>query len=144
MKLNYWNYRKLFEMLRFPQWRYAAPLALMRSPLHIFVRTPHTEHAAVEVSAGASVAQLKDAVIAKLQLAAPPQRLRLLREAGGVPLASCERLADQGVGEGCRVVAVVLEPEPAPVAPAPRLPPPYLSLGDDPAAASSPEEYWGA
>ena len=98
------------------------PRLHVRRCLHVFARTPGTDHADVEVAGGASVAALKDAVIAKLRLAAPPHLVRLLLEADGagqlpVPLDSCRALALQGVAEGCRVVAeavVAAAPPPPP------------------------------
>jgi hypothetical protein len=86
--------------------------------LHVFARTPGTDHADVEVAGGASVAVLKDAVIAKLRLAAPPHLVRLLLEADEaglrVPLDSCLALSLQGVAEGCRVVAEAVAAAPPP------------------------------
>ena len=91
----------------------SAPLTPNSPPfiqLHIFARTPNTDHADVEVGDKASVAELKRAVIAELKLDLAPHRVRLLREVDGqdpVPLDSLKKLTEQGLSEGSRVVAVV-------------------------------------
>ncbi len=55
---------------------------------------------------------LKDAIINELKLDVPVTRLRLLRVADApekrIPLESSKTLAEQGVGEGSRVVAEVM------------------------------------
>ena len=91
-----------------------SPHPLPTLQLHIFARTLNTDHAGVEVSDGASVATLKKAIIAEFKLDIGPNRVRLLREVGGgapVPLDSCERLADQGVKEGSKVLVEVIAPD---------------------------------
>jgi hypothetical protein len=56
--------------------------------LHVFARRPNADHAKVEVRDGADAGDLKRAVIAELQLDAPPDLVRLLREVegGGAPV----------------------------------------------------------
>jgi hypothetical protein len=82
--------------------------------LHVFARRRNADHADVEVGDGASVAVLKDAVIAKLKLDAAPDHVRLLREVegGGAPvlLVSRRKLAEQSVLEGSCVLVEVMEP----------------------------------
>jgi hypothetical protein len=82
--------------------------------LNVFARTPHTDHANVEVAGDSvSVAVLKDAVIAKLQLDTAPHRVRLLREVEGgaaVHLDSRKNLVHQGVLEGSSLLVEVLAP----------------------------------
>ena len=55
---------------------------------------------------------LKKAIINELKLDVPATRLRLLRVAGApekpIPLESSKTLAEQGVGEGSRVIAEVM------------------------------------
>ena len=60
---------------------------------------------------GASVAALQKAIIVELKLDIAPDRVRLLREVEGgaaVLLDSCEKLADQGVLEGGKVLVEVI------------------------------------
>ena len=115
----------------------------LRKPLqlHIFARTPISDHAKVLAGDGADVADLKDAVIAKLELRAPPHLVRLLREVeGGAPpvaLESRRSLEEQGVCNGCFLVAEVVE-VPALAPPQALAPPPaqpLLTLEADPQAA---------
>ena len=82
--------------------------------LHVFARRPYKSHVDVEVKDDASVATLKRAIIVTLKLDTTPDCVRLLREVeGGAPvlLHSCEKLADQGVFEGSKVVVDVMAPE---------------------------------
>ena len=110
--------------------------------LRIFARRPTADHAEVQVNDGATVAAMKKAIIAELQLDAPPDCVRLLREVEGggapVPLDSRRALAEQGVLEGSCVVVELL-PSPAPLPPAL----PLLTLDADPAATPH-LEYRGA
>lgn len=110
------------------------PLALRA--LHVYVRTPGTEHALVKLPhPHATAAELKDAAIARLQLHVPPNLVRLLREVEGggpsIALDSRRSLEEQDVKEGCSVVAEVME-VPA-LAPPPAQP--LLTLEADPQAA---------
>ena len=91
----------------------AAYLPPLSHALHVFARpASSTGWADVKVGKRASVAVLVAAVIGELQLGVPPSRVRLLREVddGGAPVAldSLKKLAEQGVGEGTRVVAEVM------------------------------------
>ena len=86
--------------------------------LHVFARRPSADYAKVEVRDGADAGDLKKAVMAELQLDAPSDCVRLLREAegGGAPvlLDSRRKLAAQGVSEGTSfVVEVALPPLPS-------------------------------
>ena len=101
-------------------------LPLCRAPLqlHVFARRRNADHADVEVDGAASVAVLKDAVIAKLQLGVAPDLLRLLREVeGGAPvlLDSRKKLAHQCVLEGSSVLVEVIGPAAAAAPSAPAL-----------------------
>ena len=90
----------------------AAYLPALTHGLHVFARSDSSmEWSDVNVVKGASGALLKGAVMAGLQLDVPPSRVRLRREMDGgasVRLDSLKKLAEQGVGEGCRVVAEVM------------------------------------
>ncbi len=87
-------------------------LPALSHSLHVFARSGSSmEWSDVSVGKRASVALLKGAVMAGLQLDVSPSRVRLLREVdGGAPvhLDSLKRLVEQGVGEGSRVVAEVM------------------------------------
>ena len=88
-----------------------------------------------------AVALLKKAILSELKLDAAPQHVRLALEVKGgapVPLDSCEKLADQGVLEGSRVVVEVPTPKAAPSQTGE-----LLFLGDDPTAQPH-SKYWGA
>ena len=93
--------------------------------LHIFARTPRTDHAVVEVDdAASSVAMLKRAVLTELRLDLAPNRVRLLREVEGaraVPLDSCDTLMNQGIREGSKVLVEVIDVQSAGPAVAPPL-----------------------
>ena len=94
------------------QRRPRAPCAL----INIFARRAHAEeYVAVEVADGASVAELKRAVLAELALRVTPDRVRLRREdaggGAGAPLDSRGTLAGQQVAAGASVVVEVLRDE---------------------------------
>jgi hypothetical protein len=111
--------------------------------LHVFARAPGTDYAGVNVSAGASVAELKSAAIAQLELGAAPHRVRLLREVEGgapVPLDSRKTLAEESVSEGATVLVDVIA---AHIAPPASTQPQLLTLNDEPAATPL-VEFWGA
>jgi hypothetical protein len=79
------------------------------------------------------VDDLKDAIIAKLKLDAPPSRVRLLRETAGrapVPLDGLKKLAEQGMEAGTSVLIEVMAPVSQP--PLHPLLPPLLSMSGDP------------
>jgi hypothetical protein len=77
--------------------------------LHVFARTPSSttpEYVDVEVSDGATVAGLKKAIIAELQLDTTANRVRLLLEVEGghfKPLDARKKLGEEGVKEGSSV-----------------------------------------
>ena len=114
------------------------PELLRCASLHVFARRPAADHADVQVADGASVAALKDAIIAKLRLSVAPDCVRLLREVedGGAPvlLDSRKGLAIQGVREGSSLLVVSVpaaeaEPRalpPLPLISLPPLPPPLV------------------
>jgi hypothetical protein len=114
-----------------------APEAFCSARLHVFARRSTTaDHAAVEVSDGATVAALKRAVIAELRLDVAPDCVRLLREGGGggapVPLVGRGTLAGQQVFEGDSVlVEVTAAPAVAPM--------PLLTFDANPAASAAVE-----
>jgi hypothetical protein len=119
--------------LRAPLARVALPLLAALVPgafslrsacacsLHVFARRRSADYAKVEVGDAADAGDLKDAVIAKLKLGAPPDSVRLLREVEGggapVPLDSRRALAGQGVQEGSSVLVEVLPPPLPPALP---------------------------
>ena len=90
----------------------AAYLPALSHGLHVFARPGSSmEWSDVTIGKRASGALLKGAVMAGLQLDVPPSRVRLHREVdGGAPvrLDSLKNLAEQGVGEGSRVIAEVM------------------------------------
>ena len=112
-----------------------APRARARQ-LHVFARAPGTDYAGVDVGNAASVAALKAAIIAQLELDVAPHRVRLLREAAGgappVPLDSRKTLAEQSVTEGTTVIVDVIAAHTA--APPASTPLQLLTLVDDPSA----------
>lgn len=82
------------------------PAASQSRQLHVFARR-FEAIAGVDVADDESVAGLKDAAIAQLELDVAPHHVRLLREVEGgapVPLDSCKKLADQGVKAGSTVL----------------------------------------
>ena len=82
------------------------PAASQSRQLHVFARRFEAV-TCVEVADDESVAGLKDAAIAQLELDVAPHHVRLLREVEGgapVPLDSCKKLADQGVKAGSTVL----------------------------------------
>ena len=79
--------------------------------LHVFARR-FEAFASVDVADDESVAGLKDAAIAQLELDVAPHHVRLLREVEGgapVPLDSCKKLADQGVKAGSTVLVELIQ-----------------------------------
>ena len=82
--------------------------------LRVFARTPRSAYTHVDLPRAAGASALKDAIIAKLQLALPPHTVCLLRErrggAAAVPVDDTRRLAPQGVRSGCRLVAAAALP----------------------------------
>lgn len=90
----------------------AAYLPALSLGLHVFARSSTcTEWSDVTIGKRASGALLKNAVMAGLQLDVPPSRVRLHREVDGgalVRLDGLKKLAEQGVGEGSRVIAEVM------------------------------------
>ena len=91
---------------------FAAYLPALSHALHVFAHSASSmEWSGVTIGKSASGALLKNAVMAGLQLDAPPSRVRLHREVdGGAPvrLDGLKKLAEQGVGEGSRVIAEVM------------------------------------
>ena len=112
------------------QRRRPAPCALhcVSRSLNVFARQPHAEYVAVEVADGASVAELKRAILAELALRVTPDRVRLRREdaggGAGAPLDSRGTLAGQQVAAGASVVVVVVRECSARMVHPPTSPPP--------------------
>lgn len=106
---------------------------LLRAALHVFAKSadPTDDPSKVFVPDGADVGVLKKAVVRELELGVAPRRVRLFREAAGgarVLINSRESLAEQGVRDGCNVVAEALANNAA------LLPPRALSMNADPLA----------
>ena len=124
-QLSHLAQRPLLARAALPLLAAYVPEAFARTrALHVFVRAgAHEDFCKVHVHDGAVAGNLKTAVIAELQLDAPPDCVRLLREVEGggapVPLDSRRALAEQGVREGSSVVVEVLPAASPPVPPTP-------------------------
>jgi hypothetical protein len=97
-------------LLRSYFWR---PAPLCTRGLRVYARThAHGSHVEVQVAPDASVAALAEACARKLELGAPLQSVRLLREKRGgalAPLVSARALARQRVREGTLLLVQVEE-----------------------------------
>jgi hypothetical protein len=92
----------------------SSPLCItLAAPPHVLVSLGSSSLTTeVVIVPNAHADALKDAIITKLKLDVPATRLQLLRVAGAsekpLPLESSTTLAEQGVGEGSRVIAEVI------------------------------------
>lgn len=109
------------------------------------------DFAKVFVADGSDASDLKKAIIVEFKLDTAPNHMRLQREVEDgtlIPLDSCEKLSEQGVKDGSKVVLAVIAPEvlqlPVPVALTSTSPlRPFLTMDTDPSAAPL-LEYSGA
>jgi hypothetical protein len=73
----------------------------------VFVKLHGTGYAAVDIAGDAFVADLQDAIVAKLKLEAAPHQLTTTLEGAAEPLDARNRLAASGVTDGASLVVEV-------------------------------------